>query len=187
MRTSNFQLWECCYWDNDLFPVGSQHSPPPPPKKKSWEWRGRVELAGNKQFCVFPSQLWFWLEIALNRTCVEGESPSPPPGGLNQSLTDQNSKGLSRNCGSTPGESMEKVRWFTPAGRAGLLGPLLRPWVQDSGLQGRRGPLPPSPSLDSSIWRFGIWNRSSVSFTLTMCFKNTNLFWQRKFETFSQK
>lgn len=80
MRTSNFQLWECCYWDNDLFPVGSQHSPPPPPKKKSWEWRGRVELAGNKQFCVFPSQLRFWLEIALNRTCVEGESPSPPRG-----------------------------------------------------------------------------------------------------------
>lgn len=56
---------------------------------------------------------------------------------------------------------MEKVRWFTPAGRAGLLGPLLRPWVQDSGLQGRRGPLPPSPFPLTRLKHLAIWDLES--------------------------
>lgn len=37
--SSNSQLWECSYWDNDLFPAGSQHSPSSPTKNN----RGNAE------------------------------------------------------------------------------------------------------------------------------------------------
>lgn len=40
---------------------------PLPHKKKSWECRVRVELVGNRQLCVFPSQLQFCLAISFNK------------------------------------------------------------------------------------------------------------------------
>lgn len=144
--TSNFQLWECCYWDNDLFLVGS---PPPPSKKKSWEYRAVLELAGNKQFCAFPSQLQFWLELSFNKRCVEGERAQV---GLNQSLIWSEHQ-RSKNCGSAPGIHGELLPGTQQ--QAGQAPREPRP-------QGKERPFPLSLSSDSRIWWFEKWQHLSL-------------------------
>ena len=142
----NFQLWECCYWDNDLFLVGS---PPPPSKKKSWEYRAVGELAGNKQFCVFPSRPQFWLELSFNKRCVEGERAQV---GLNQSLIWSEHQ-RSNDCGSAPGIRGELLPGTRQqAGRA----------PREPRPHGRERPFPLALSSDARIWWFEKWQHLSL-------------------------
>lgn len=177
MLTSNLQLWESCYWDNDLSPFGSQHPPPPPPKKKkqqqSWEYRVIVELAGNKQFYVFPSKLQSWLEI-FNKTRVwRGRWPKEGSWGTPLIRTQTVSQGAvvplqesTENClpGATGGQD--------PPSKG------LSSRAQDSRSQGKQTALPTFLLTDSSIWWFG---KVTVSFPftpITRFWKINSLFWK---------
>lgn len=115
MTTSNSQLWESCYWDNDLFPGGSQNSPPSPPhkivgirSKSGTSWGTNCSVCS--QFKCNSDQSCPLLKGACRRRWT----------GWDQSDMHQNTKGLPTKGGSTPGIQRSMELCLDPAaGRAG--------------------------------------------------------------------
>lgn len=121
--------------------------PPPPPHTKNRGNTVIVDLAGNKQSCVFPSQRQCWVEISFKKTCVEGETPQV---GLNQSLiwpehhrSPKRLRLYSRIHGELPPRTQQRA--------AGLPAASSQPESRTPDPRGRRCPFPPSLPSDSDL------------------------------------